>query len=894
MRATCAATNQVEETTQILDDGPAVWFNTYTPSDQVETSLDPAAVVKSFEYDLRNRQTKSTVLVNGVAEVSEQGFDGNGNRTSVRPPKGNAWTYEYDEANRLQRVESPEGYETHYKYSLDDVLTEVTDANQHVSVRTQDALGRTKTYTYPATEQCSAPDCRTQTLLYDGEGQVRSLTQPNGATRSTELDALNRISTETASQPGQGSLVQTQIYDANNNARQLTLVGESSQSGVGTLHRVINRTFDARDRLTNEKIQFSQGVSLAPTLGDFSSELDFDVDPEGNRIRHRDATDALITSSFDAANRPQVAQAPDGTSTLSWNPDGTLKTLTHSNGTQTRYGYDEAKRIKLIEHLRGGAAFLNLSYEYDANGNREEERRIESGLPGQGSRAIVSSYGLDDDDRLTDVTVTHTPADPQVPDTRTVWTPDGVGNRRSETVTNLSNSQVLNQKIYDYNARDQLTEVADSVTGTTVRFGYDANGNRTSREVWRGAPLSLASRIEYRFDARDRLVRADPAPPNPINAPTVQFVYDAEDRKFARIETPWLNGAPVPANAKATVQLYDGDQLIHEAQPSTEPASNTPNAQGLKLTDTYRRSAMMDRHVAFGPQGTGGGTSNPESTIRFYQLDALGTPIGMSDEFGAAVVSTMLDAWGNPVQQTAEGQSSAPVHSGNQSQDPNQTGQAALLSNDQQAIGFTGYQKDEALGLYYANARFYDPLVGAFGATDPWAGDPSRPVTLNKFLYANGNPVVFVDPDGRRGRDSFGADLALYRSQMDRPEDIARVDSMIQRNTLEQAGRADAIQSFATETLASAWELGKDVHSAQISHQTFGLVDTGGHERLEDRSFAAYRFLANDPIDAIGSNWRVARRKLTSPQPLVTTGQLKKSGWALGLMLHPARRALFP
>ncbi|MBK8287042.1 MAG: RHS repeat-associated core domain-containing protein [Ahniella sp.] len=91
------------------------------------------------------------------------------------------------------------------------------------------------------------------------------------------------------------------------------------------------------------------------------------------------------------------------------------------------------------------------------------------------------------------------------------------------------------------------------------------------------------------------------------------------------------------------------------------------------------------------------------------------------------------------------------MHSGNQSQDPNETGQAALLSNDQQAIGFTGYQKDEALGLYYANARFYDPLVGAFGATDPWAGDPSRPVTLNKFLYANGNPVVFVDPSGKYG-----------------------------------------------------------------------------------------------------------------------------------------------
>ncbi|MBK8287037.1 MAG: hypothetical protein IPK97_20425 [Ahniella sp.] len=459
---------------------------------------------------------------------------------------------------------------------------------------------------------------------------------------------------------------------------------------------------------------------------------------------------------------------------------------------QTRYGYDEAKRIKLIEHLRGGAAFLTLSYEYDANGNREEERRIESGLPGQGSRTILSVYGFDDDDRLTDVTVTHTPADPQVPDTRTVWTLDGVGNRRSETVTNLSNSQVLNQKVYDYNARDQLTEVADSITGTTVRFGYDANGNRTSREVWRGAPLSLASRIEYLFDARDRLVRADPAPPNPINAPTVQFVYDAEDRKFARIETPWLNGAPVPANAKATVQLYDGDQLIHEGQPSTEPASNTPNAQGLKLTDTYRRSAMMDRHVAFGAQGTGGGTTNPDSTIRFYQLDALGTPIGLSNEQGQAIVSNTLDAWGNPVQQTAEGQSSAPVHSGNQSQDPNQTGQAALLSNDQQAIGFTGYQKDEALGLYYANARFYDPLVGAFGATDPWAGDPSRPVTLNKFLYANGNPVVFVDPSGKYGEAGHFYTTFVVARMLDIQEKEAKTLALYSQLP-DEIGKFDAI-----------------------------------------------------------------------------------------------------
>jgi RHS repeat-associated protein len=66
-------------------------------------------------------------------------------------------------------------------------------------------------------------------------------------------------------------------------------------------------------------------------------------------------------------------------------------------------------------------------------------------------------------------------------------------------------------------------------------------------------------------------------------------------------------------------------------------------------------------------------------------------------------------------------------------------------------FGVTGYQKDSATGLYYAGARFYDPLIGGFNGMDPWSGDNARPITLNKYLYANGNPTVYVDRDGRCG-----------------------------------------------------------------------------------------------------------------------------------------------
>ena len=32
---------------------------------------------------------------------------------------------------------------------------------------------------------------------------------------------------------------------------------------------------------------------------------------------------------------------------------------------------------------------------------------------------------------------------------------------------------------------------------------------------------------------------------------------------------------------------------------------------------------------------------------------------------------------------------------------------------------------------------------------DPANGDPSAPLSLNKYLYANANPLVYYDPDGR-------------------------------------------------------------------------------------------------------------------------------------------------
>ena len=62
---------------------------------------------------------------------------------------------------------------------------------------------------------------------------------------------------------------------------------------------------------------------------------------------------------------------------------------------------------------------------------------------------------------------------------------------------------------------------------------------------------------------------------------------------------------------------------------------------------------------------------------------------------------------------------------------------------------YRGEQWDPDLGLYYLRARYYNPLTGRFMSRDPNSGEIKNPITLHKYLYADGDPVNTIDPMGR-------------------------------------------------------------------------------------------------------------------------------------------------
>jgi len=115
-------------------------------------------------------------------------------------------------------------------------------------------------------------------------------------------------------------------------------------------------------------------------------------------------------------------------------------------------------------------------------------------------------------------------------------------------------------------------------------------------------------------------------------------------------------------------------------------------------------------------------------TVTYYINDALGSPVAAMDSAGTVI-------WRESYNPFGEGRNKP--------------------SQNQNDVGFTGHQKDDATGLTYMQARYYDPTIGRFYGVDP--APFSNVQNFNRFAYANNNPYKYVDPDGKFANFIIGA-----------------------------------------------------------------------------------------------------------------------------------------
>jgi len=88
---------------------------------------------------------------------------------------------------------------------------------------------------------------------------------------------------------------------------------------------------------------------------------------------------------------------------------------------------------------------------------------------------------------------------------------------------------------------------------------------------------------------------------------------------------------------------------------------------------------------------------------------------------------------------------------------------------------FTGQREEATIGLYFYNARYYDPALGRFVQADTLVPDPGNPQALNRYAYVTNNPLRYTDPTGHftqeqieqylkeRYKDKWGSYLSAWQ-----------------------------------------------------------------------------------------------------------------------------------
>jgi RHS repeat-associated protein len=342
-----------------------------------------------------------------------------------------------------------------------------------------------------------------------------------------------------------------------------------------------------------------------------------------------------------------------------------------------------------------------FDYQYDDNQNRTQETEF------NGIDTLVTDFDYDQQDRLTTAIYA---GDSQLQNNGTAtYGYDDNSNRETETFTTAANVQSKNIT-YGYDNNDQLTSIVDSVESANTVVDYDTLGNLTQKAKTEGGQTHTTN---YIYDARNQLKQVQ------MGGSTIgAFLYDANGLRVHKTET--LTDANTQI-ASTTQQRYHYQGLnVIGSFDEQNTSQYRYYHDGNQILARINESAFTDINVE-------------SNAVQTYHQDALGSTAVISNRDGSLTARYQYDAFGNVQTETGESD-----------------------SND---FTYTGHERDQATGLIYAKARYYDPQLGLFLSRDPFEGYDNTPLSLQRYLYAYQNPMKYVDPDGRNPIEDFVGDL---------------------------------------------------------------------------------------------------------------------------------------
>ncbi|KYF62435.1 hypothetical protein BE15_18595 [Sorangium cellulosum] len=649
-----------------------------------------------------------------------------------------------EERNRLHGSETWTTLLTRYAYNPVGELVRVTDPLGHVTTAEYDTVGRMVALT--------SPDTGRTEWRYDLSGNL-------GARQTAKLAA-----------EGAGKLIRYE-YDHNRLKRvdypdstDVTYVyGEPGEAGdehgnrAGRLKEERSeagtRTF-AYDRLGNVRTLTTEFPRLRePHRGPYQATMEYEVDAFGRLLSMKfpGSGAEVVTYGYDRGGLVRSAVGTN-TQTNPQHPDEPAVTqyllhigydefeqrvrVVHGNGIATSYRYyEKSRRLEqnnadhrdrfLVERGLPARPFLQMRYDYDAAGNLEQVRNeapYDVNMPGSVRVGPTThDYGYDDLYQL--VLASGTYQD---------WNDWQFRYRVSFDYDEIGNILVKDQGSYRYVPDTDADRCEGDwceeqpIREQTYRSAYRYTGPQPH------APRQIDEQLVAESGPWSRVIRHD------ASGNQTGWTYPGSGTRVTewneenRVSRVRQNGQELSR------MLYDGDGArrvhLHHVSGEEETAYHDQHL-------TLRDGRFITKHIYAG-QTRIASKMDPdwfrEPPTLYYHPDHLG-----STSFASNNEQTLT-----------------------QRDEYFPSGELWIDASDsryelRRAYVFTGKELDQATGLYYFGARYYDPRMSVWLSPDPildeyMQGGPGggvfNPGNLGLYSYTLNNPVNLVDPDGRQAQ----------------------------------------------------------------------------------------------------------------------------------------------
>lgn len=630
--------------------------------------------------------------------------------STVKDPKNNTSSFVYDEssdnnvavrqAGNIKEATNARGHKAYYTYDSKNNLLEFKDfrgnsttfqwdANQMDMLRMINPENGVWQYTYYSDglpNTITDPNSRTTYLTYTN-GNLTNIKDAL-TTMSFGYDNLGRRTSYTDAK----GRTTTYGYDNNDNVIKITAPN----------NEIVEFEYDKNNRLT--KITNQRGKAYRFTYNS-RNLLISQTDPEGK----------VHTYQYDDDNNLISSLAPDGnTTSFTYDTNHQILQKLYNGNLKASFGYDANGNPTSVTDVITGTISYNynelnfavsivspwndtIAYEYDPNANISK-------ITYPGNKSV--NYTYDKDNNLKTVV-------------------DWLGGNSTYTY-NLSGDLLSliypnNTRVnYTYDAVARLVGISNRKSDNTIiaeyNFILDSNGNHSQvTQTVPIAPQFTASNINAMYSDANRLTSDSQAnyiydnlgnltsssmgntyiydylnrlATASIGGKNYQYEYDGLDNRISRTE-----------NSVKTKYILDRNSAMSQILAETDNAGSITNYYVYGHSLLYRIHASGQRSC--------------------YHFDSRGSTVAMTDSSQAITHKYAYDPYGKTLAK--------------QEADPNPF----------QFVGQWGVM-DEGNGLLFMRARYYDTAVKRFINQDPIGLQGG----LNLYAYADGNPVMNIDPKG--------------------------------------------------------------------------------------------------------------------------------------------------